>query len=291
MINNGHFNSVEDYLEFYGLDNASVSYELVPFESGGFKLAGFLYQSAEYKATVVLLHGFMGHTGLMSKFIRYLTEAGFVVAAYDLPGHGLSGGERTAIDDFSQYSDSLNDFLDIVKAQLKGPYHLIGFSTGASAVMDYLFSEYDDYFDKIILAAPLVHSVHWSSAKFSYHIYKLFTEDVARVYRKVSSDKDFLRFIQYQDPMSARRVSLKWVKALFEWNKKIADMPTVDREILIVQGKKDKTVAWKYNLKFIQSKFSNAHIKLIEKARHELFNESAKLRSQVFSQIREYLEG
>ncbi|PKL48668.1 MAG: hypothetical protein CVV39_04065 [Planctomycetes bacterium HGW-Planctomycetes-1] len=290
MLNSGPFSCDEDYLKFYGLRCASVGYELVPFKSNGFELAGHVFKPADYKATIVLIHGFMGHTGLMGKFIRYLTEAGFAVAAFDLPGHGLSGGERTAIDDFSQYSDSLNDFLDIIKPHLTGPYHLIGFSTGASTVMDYIFSGEKDYFDKVILVAPLVHSVHWLPAKISFFVYKPFLRDVVRVYRKVSSDKDFERFIRYEDPMSARRVSLKWVKSLFKWNKKIADVPVSDREILVIQGKKDKTIAWKYNLKFIRSKFSDVEIKLVENARHELFNESAELRGRVFSQIRDYLE-
>lgn len=290
MIDNDYFNSAEDYLEFYGLSDATASYELVPFESGQFKLAGHLFLPKDYKATVVLVHGFMGHTGLLGKFIRYLTEAGYAVAVYDLPGHGLSGGERTAIDDFSQYSDSLSHFLDVVKKRFSGPYHLIGFSTGASAIIDYLSSDKEDCFDKVIFAAPLVRCAHWLPAKISYCIYKPFIKDVVRVYRKVSSDKDFERFIRYEDPMSARRVSLKWARALFKWNKKIADVPVLDREILIVQGKKDKAVAWEYNLNFIQSKFNSTQIKLIAKARHELFNESAELRSQVFSQIREYLD-
>ncbi|MDD5010855.1 MAG: alpha/beta hydrolase [Phycisphaerae bacterium] len=290
MLNSSSFNSIEDYLKFYGLDTARVGYELVPFKSSGFELTGFVFKPDDYKATVVLIHGFMGHTGLMSKFIAELTTAGFAVAAFDLPGHGLSSGERTAIEDFSQYTDSLSDFLNVVRPKLKSPYHLIGFSTGGSTVMDYIFSGKKDYFDKVILAAPLVRCVHWLAAKISFLVYKPLLKDVTRIYRGVSSDKDFERFIRYEDPMSARRVSLKWVDALFKWNKKIADVPICDRKILVIQGKKDNTVAWRYNLKFIQSKFSNAQIKLVEKARHELFNESADLRSKVFSQIREYLE-
>jgi alpha-beta hydrolase superfamily lysophospholipase len=286
-----HFDSIESYLKFYGLDSVCAEYELVPFKSDGFELAGFVFKPTDYKAAVVLIHGFMGHTGLMSKFIAELTKAGFAVAAFDLPGHGLSSGKRTAIDDFSQYTDSLSDFLNVVRPKLKSPYHLIGFSTGGSAVMDSLFAGREDCFDKIVLAAPLVRCVHWPMAKISYCIYKPFAKDVARVYRKVSSDKDFERFIRYEDPMSARRVSLKWVEALFKWNKKIADVPVFDRKILVIQGKKDNTVAWRYNLKFIKSKFSNAQIKSVEKARHELFNESVELRNQVFSRIKEYLEG
>ena len=140
MLNSSCFDSVEDYLKFYGLGSASVEYEFVPFKSNDFELAGHIFQPVNYKATVVILHGYLNHCGLLSKLIKFLLEAGFAVAVYDLPGHGLSTGRPTAIDDFSQYSDSLSDFISIIKPVLHGPYHAIGHSTGAAIVMDYLFT-------------------------------------------------------------------------------------------------------------------------------------------------------
>src|SRR4030043_464172 len=104
LKSNSCFDSIESYLEFYGLKIAVARHEFVPFESGGFELAGHIFRPKEYKATVFILHGYLNHCGLLSKLIKYLVEAGFAVAVYDLPGHGLSSGEPTAIDDFSQYT-------------------------------------------------------------------------------------------------------------------------------------------------------------------------------------------
>ncbi|MBU1260612.1 MAG: alpha/beta hydrolase [Planctomycetes bacterium] len=289
MLNRSYFNSAEEYLKFYGLGCASVRYECVPFKSNGFELAGQVFVPKEYKATVVILHGYLGHCGLLAKIIRYLTGTGFAVAVYDLPGHGLSSGEPTAIDDFSQYTDSLVVFLTIARQKLHGPYHIIGHSMGAAIVMDYIFSGKKDYFDKVILAAPLIRSQLWFLSKLGYMIYRPFAKRIFRLFRNVSSDKDFLKFVKHKDPLQAKNLSLSWTGAMFKWNREIADAQVSDRPVMVIQGTCENIVSWRYNLKFIQSKFSNTQIKLVENVRHELFNESAEIREKVFSQIKDCL--
>jgi alpha-beta hydrolase superfamily lysophospholipase len=287
--NSSCFDSVENYLEFYELDITAAAHKFVPFKSNGFELAGHIFQPINYKATVVILHGYLGHCGLLSKLIKYLIEAGYAVAAFDLPGHGLSSGEPTAIDDFSQYTDSLNDFIKIIRPHLHGPHHIIGHSTGAAIIMDYLFSGQSNGVDKIILVAPLVRSQFWFLSKLGCIIYRPFAKNIFRLFRNVSSDKNFLRFVRYKDPLQAKKISLNWVGALFKWNDKITNAESIARPVKVIQGTSDNIVAWRYNLKFVQSKLSNAEIKLIANGRHELFNESAQLRSEVFRQIEDYL--
>ncbi len=301
------------YLRFYGLDlaNETIEHRFGTFQSNGFVLAGHIFIPLEtgrlqrpsgvndalslkgfkpinYKATVVVLHGYLSHSGLLSKITRYLVEAGFAVAVYDLPGHGLSSGEPTMIEDFSQYSDSLGDFMSVIRPILHGPYYIIGHSTGSAVIIDYLLTGRDD-FDKIILTAPLVRSDLWFLSKFVYRMYQPFTKNIPRLFRKVSSDKDFLRFVRCEDPLQAKKVSCRWIDALFKWNRKITNAKSINRPVKVIQGTSDNIVAWKYNLKFIQSKFSKAEIELIENGRHELFNESAEIRAMVFSQIKDFL--
>ncbi len=290
MLNNEYrcFNSIEDYLGFYGFN--SVGHEFVPFKSDGFELAGHTFRPKDYKATVVILHGYLGHCGLLSKIIKYMIDAGYAVAAFDLPGHGLSSGQPTAIDEFSQYCDSLNDFMKIIKPQLHGPYHIIGHSTGAAIIMDYLLEGGNDCFDKIILTAPLERSDWWLLSKIGFSICRPFCNNLPRVFRNVSSDKDFLRFVKHKDPLQAKKVSVKWINAMFNWDKKITNAKTSPRKVLVIQGTKDNIIDWKFNIKFIQSKFKNSQVEFIENARHELFNESEEIRQEVFLQIKNYLK-
>jgi len=280
------------YFNHYGLnlDGDSLDHVFGTFESGGLRLAGHVYKPSEYKATVVVMHGYFNHCGQLNNLVGYLLEEGYAVAAFDLPGHGLSGGKRGAIDKFSQYSMALFDFTSEVREQLDGPYHFIGHSTGAAAMIDYLLANDDTIFDKIILTAPLIHCSGWEQSKISYNEKIQFVKSVPRVFRKNSSDAAFLDFIKKRDPLQTRKIPLKWVRALHKWNDKIADLPGREKSVLIIQGTSDETIDWQYNIRFLGEKFSETQVSMIESANHELFNEAVKMRKEVFSQITSYLE-
>lgn len=298
MINQ-HFKTVEEYLGFYGLGFENAEHRFVEFKSGSFDLVGQVWIPKEYKATVIIVHGFLGHCGTFGKFIKFMLDNHFAVAAFDLPGHGLSSGEKTAIDDFSQYSKSLQDFLKIVKEHLHGPFHIVGHSMGAAVVMDYMTNYKinlpiayaqgsETTFNKVILAAPLVRCTLWNLSKLGWFIYNPFGKNIFRFFHNISSDKDYVKFLKHKDPLQAKSISMRWVKAMFKWEKKIAKVPKIGRQALMIQGTNDTTVAWRHNLKFIQLRFEKTEIELIENAQHEFFNEAKKYRDEVFSAIIEY---
>jgi len=283
--------AVTDYFKYYSLDLAEENIEHVfgTFESGGYTLAAHIFKPAEYKATVVTLHGYLNHCGELKHLIKYLLDEGYAVAAYDSPGHGLSSGHRAAIDDFSQYSGVLADFTNVLTEHLHGPYHFIGFSTGSSAAIDYLLTG-QNTFDKVILAAPLVHYWAWKKSKATFKYYSKVTDSVPRWPRNNSHDKQFIHFSRTKDYLHVQRVPIKWVKALYDWNDKIEDLPQSNKTIKVIQGTDDTTVDAGFNMKFIRQKFPNADINMIKNARHELFNEATEIRNNVFSQIKKYLE-
>jgi len=285
---------VKMYFDYYGLDMAAdiegVEHLFGTFESSGWTLAANIYRPKKYKATVVLLHGYLNHTGQFKHLIKHLLERGFAVAVYDMPGHGLSSGERAVIDDFSEYTRTLVDYTKTVGKMVKGPYHLIGFSTGGTVAIDYLLVRKGDFFDRVVLAAPLVRSVAWKSSEAGYKLYRNFADSVPRAKRKNSSDKEFLEFNKYKDVLHCRTVSLKWVKALYDWNDRMETVEPDDRSIAVIQGAKDTTVSYRYNLKFIKRKFPNVTVMMIEDGRHEVFNESKGLRQIVLDGTVGYLE-
>ena len=279
--------AVEEYFAHYGLDGdwCQAVHRLGSFESAGFTLAAHLYKPDQYTATVVLLHGYLNHTGQFRHLIRYLLENGFAVAVYDFPGHGLSSGKIAAIDSFDQYVQTTQDFMRLVQKHLDGPFYTVGFSTGAAILIEMMLENIAGDFEKIILAAPLIHWSAYEQSKGTYKVYNEFTNKIARFHRKNSSDKDFLVFNRTQDYLNAKHLSLKWVKALFDWNDKIEPMKSCDRETLILQGDKDGTVDWKYNMDLVSKKFPNAEIKMIPGANHELFNEATEYKQQALEYI------
>ena len=213
---NEYSKEIEDYLSFYGLDfsQEKLDHLFGTFDSGNFKLAGHIYKPAEYKATVFVLHGYLNHSAEMKNLICFLLEHNYAVAIFDLPGHGLSTGQTASIDGFSQYSDALGNFINIVEKRLNGPYNIIGFSTGASTVMDHLFFHKRNNFDKVILVAPLVHYIAWEQSKGILKFYSSFSDSIPRLPQKVSSDKDYLTFAK-NDPLQPKSGTKKLLMLQF----------------------------------------------------------------------------
>ena len=84
----------------------------VSFHSEGFRLVGDLYRpdglgSGEARAGVVLCHGYTGVKDLyLPDNARVLTEAGYVVLAFDYKGWGESEGPRSRLDPHGRVADT-----------------------------------------------------------------------------------------------------------------------------------------------------------------------------------------
>lgn len=287
----GYSAAVQAYFAHYRLGLAGDGGEHLfgSFPSGEFTLAGHLYRPAVYRATVVLIHGYLNHSGQFKNLIPYLLEKGYAVGVFDLPGHGHSSGDQAAIDSFDQYIQAVGDFMDVVRPRLHGPYYAVGFSLGGTIAMDLLWTGATP-FEKTVLAAPLIHWTQYEQSKGTYKIYSAFTDRIRRFHQRNTSDKEYLIFNRTQDTLHCQSVSLRWVKALFEWNDKIAAMPPCRRPALVVQGDKDRTVDWRYNIELIREKFTNAQIEMIPGARHELFNEAIVYRQVALKYVGAYFE-
>ena len=63
--NNTHSQAVMEYFHFYGLDlaNEVIEHRFGTFKSGEFTLCGHIFRPKEYKATVIILHGYLNHSG------------------------------------------------------------------------------------------------------------------------------------------------------------------------------------------------------------------------------------
>jgi alpha-beta hydrolase superfamily lysophospholipase len=259
---------------------------------------------------VIVVHGYLNHTGQLKHLIGALLANGYTVGSFDLPGHGLSEGKAAAVGAFGDYTTALLDFAQAIRPMYSGRLHLVGFSTGATVVIDMLAEHPqanmptrkdvgmapgyrchpEGMFDKVVLAGPLIRWRGYQASKVTYALYRPFADAIDRVPQKNSSDENFLSFNRNEDYLHCRSVSLDWVRAVYDWNERVEKMPVCNREILIVQGSRDTTVDWRYNLKLLGEKFPSARVETIKGARHELFNESTTLREESITKVIEYLQ-
>ena len=89
--------------------------------------------------------------------------------------------------------------------------------------------------------------------------------------------------------MQARRISAIWVSALKKWMPGFEKASRIKVSPVVIQGDKDETVDWQYNLEMIKKKFESPDIRMLPGARHQLANENEAFRRKIFAIIDEYL--
>ncbi|WP_409498167.1 alpha/beta hydrolase [Pseudomonas fragi] len=284
------------YQRFYGLDfphrTPAPKRQLGCFSAGGYQLVSQVWwPDSPPVATLFVIHGFYDHMGLYRHVIEWGLNRGFVVIACDLPGHGLSSGERASIDDFAQYQAVLQGlFIEAQSLHLPQPWHLCGQSTGGAIVLDHLlrYGERSPAQGQAILLSPLVRPKDWGWSKLSYYLLRPFVKGIARRFSENSNDPAFLPFLQ-ADPLQPLRLPTAWVGALARWIPRIENASPSARQPLVVQGQADKTVDWQHNLEVLKTRFNQPRVLLLPEARHHLANETAAIREQYFGFLDKYL--
>lgn len=285
---------LRSYCASYGLDfsttDEALTHVMGKVRAAGFDIATQYWIPANPCGTLVVIHGYYDHVGIYNKAIAFALEQGLAVLAFDLPGHGLSGGERVAIDSFDQYGDVLHTVLQRAKPNLPAPFFAMGQSTGGAVLLNYLWRFEADYespmLERIALCAPLIIPRDWRQrGRFAYAMLHRFVNYLPRGRSFSSHDPEFIRFIDEQDCLQSTRLSVRWVGAMKAWNEQFCQFPILGKRLLVIQGDQDGTVDWRYNLQQIQLKLPAARIVMVAGAGHQLVNEQVHLREQVFTQI------
>lgn len=94
------------------------------------------------RAVLILMHGLKDHSSRYETFARQLNDAGFAVYAFDLRGHGRSGGPRAFVRSFTEYLTDFATFVGRVRErQRKRPLFLLGHSMGGAIVTMFALSD------------------------------------------------------------------------------------------------------------------------------------------------------
>ena len=280
-----HSEAMRAFLNYYGIEQQGVTHHFGYFKAAGFQLAAHIYLPEKPVGMVLLMHGYLDHCGTLRNLIQELIAANYGIATYDMPGHGLTNGDRVTIDDFSTYRQVFENFLGFVQENFKQPIHVISFSTGGAVVMDYMLNCRHEGLGKVIFLAPLVRPFLFHLSILGYQLASPFVKTVPRKFQHNSSNRGFCHFVNYKDPLQTHLLPLGWFAALIRWNRRVKSYQPSEYPITIIQGEQDRVVEWKYNLTFFRKKFSQLQVILIPEGRHQLLNESKPIRGQVLAKI------
>jgi acylglycerol lipase len=92
----------------------------------------------EPKAFIALIHGLGEHTTRYAYVGKAMTDAGFVMAGFDLRGHGKSSGPRGHVSSIDAYMQDICEFLHLMAERYPDiPHFVYGHSLGGVLALVY----------------------------------------------------------------------------------------------------------------------------------------------------------
>jgi alpha-beta hydrolase superfamily lysophospholipase len=277
--------SQQAYLDFYGILADPEDYRFGTFDSGELALAcQIFHSSAKEKGTVILVHGYLDHSGSLRHLINRLAAEGYSVAVYDQPGHGLSGGKRVSAEDFSIYEAAFSDFLSLVRSRLPPPYDVVAHSMGSTVVVDYLLSEAEAPLRRVVLLTPLIRDATPKLYRRIGHSISPLIDYLPRISENSSSDPGYADSTK-ADPLQPRVVSTHWSLSFCRWQRQNLQVPPSKRRPLVIEAAIDTVIDRPYCERWMRHTFPQGRYVEIEDGRHELLNEAEPIRERVLDLI------
>ena len=246
------------------------------------------------RGVIILVHGYAEHSGRYEHVGEALAARGYAVHAFDLRGHGRSGGQRAIVRSFAEYVADLRIFLARVRVQHpRVPLFLFGHSMGGGIVT--LAAIIDPpRVDGILLTGPALGAGSVAAPM------RALVQALARLLPSlpltkldagaISRDPGVCRRYD-DDPLVYRgRIKAGLAAAMMRAGERIArDMGDIHYPLLIMHGTLDAlaSLAGSERL-YAQAPSTDKMLKLYEGLYHEILNESE--RDQVIADMLEWLD-
>jgi alpha-beta hydrolase superfamily lysophospholipase len=231
------------------------------------------------KAVVCLLHGLGEHSGRYAHVGKAFADAGFVLAGFDLRGHGRSGGQRGHFPSFGALMDDIHRYIQEGDERFPGmPVFLYGHSLGGFLVLNYATYHKNSLKGVIATGAGLRSPVLEQKVKISLSkvlgsLLPTITISTGLDADGISRDPEVVRAYK-EDPLvhdkatlSAARVGIEAVDHAFAH---ATEFPT---PLLIMHGAADRVTYPHGSQEFADLVPENCTLKLWDELYHEIHNE------------------
>lgn len=288
---------------FEGKNNANIYYEK--------------YSIDNEKGRVVISHGFSECIDKFTEMIYYFTEMGYSVYAIEHRGHGRSGSlskthkNQINVEKFKYYVDDLKTFLDKIVVEKDTDLYLYAHSMGG-AIGTMFLEEYNGYFKKAILSAPMmeiktgdfpkwiayiISSLYILAGKGDKYLfgqgpfdgkYDLEGAGTSNKYRY----ENHLEELKNNEYIQRSGGSFKWMFESLKASDKIIKKKNVQKinvPILLFQSGRDTFVKDRGQNKFCE-RAKNCKKVRFENAKHEVFGEDDETLMKYLKIIKEFLD-
>lgn len=244
----------------------------VPHDRIGTELVREWSPEGEARAVVVLVHGIAEHSGRYERTGDLFAAAGYHVRAFDVIGHGASGGDRVDIDDWSRFHDQIESHVSWAK-ELGVPVVLMGHSMGGLLALGYALDGRNEP-DLLVLTAPaLGGGAGWQRALAgpASRIAPKLSMPQGVKGEQLSRDPDVAE-AYFSDPLVHTSATVRFGKAMFDaMDDAIAKGEQLAVPTLVLHGGADVLVPPQSSA--FMAELPNCERRLYPTLRHEILNE------------------
>jgi alpha-beta hydrolase superfamily lysophospholipase len=245
------------------------------------------------QGVVCLVHGLGKHSGRYAPLAARLNAGGFAVLAFDLRGHGRSGGKRGHF----VYADALDDVARLVgEAQRRfgdAPRFLYGHSLGGNLVLNYVLRRPSENLRGAIASGP------WLRLAFEPPAYKVFlARSVGKLWptllqpsglqpKDLSHDPAVVK-AYVEDPLVHDRISAGMFLEAYQaglWA--LEHAADLGLPVLLMHGSEDRLTSAEASREFCQRAGGQCTFRLWEGMYHEVHNEVGK--EEVYCTVLDWL--
>ena len=250
----------------------------------GARGANIYYQAwlpeGDVKAVLMVVHGLAEHCGRYMNVVNHFVPLGYAVYGLDHIGHGKSEGQRVFVERFTDFTDTLKMFFDMIQGWQPGKkVFILGHSMGGLISTTYLLDHQQELAGAVI-SAPAI-KIGESVSPAVIFIGKVLSSLAPRSgllaldASTISRDPEVVK-AYVNDPLvytgkTTARLAGEMVNAMQRVN---AEMSTITLPLIIVQGGQDKLVDPEGSkMLYENAKSADKTLKMYEGLYHEVFNE------------------
>ena len=234
------------------------------------------------KAVINLVHGFGEHSSRYEHVAQFFTDHNYVVIAFDLRGHGRSGGKKGHFPSYDEFMNDVENLLKQSEINFPGlPKILYGHSMGGNVVANFAIKR-NPAVAGIILSSPFFRpafvppAVKIALGKLMRNIIPSFSLPSGLDPTGISRDEAVVKKYK-NDPLVFDSISSKMGIELIEFGQEAIDnaaklkLPT-----LLFHGTEDKLTSFEASKEFKSKSGDNVTFIEYKGLYHECHNEPEK---------------